>query len=285
MVAADPLRVALVGYGLAGESFHAPLLRATEGIELAAVVTSDPDRRRRARAACPGAMLVENASTLWSRASDLGIEVAVVATPNKTHVPIAMDAFAAGLSVVVDKPLAATADDGRRLAAEAERRALLLSVFHNRRWDGDFRTVKRLVDDGTLGEVWRFESRYERSRPQRSIEAWRERGDPAEAGGLLFDLGSHLVDQAVALFGPPASVYAELDRRRAGTVVDDDAFVALRHPTVSDRTFGRAPSPAGPGPAFVSSGHDRVTSSGAWTRRKKHSGEESCPANPALRGG
>jgi len=225
----DLRRVALVGYGLAGATFHAPLLRATQGIELAVVVTSDPDRRRRVGVAYPGAVVVEDVSTLLVRASGLGIDLVVVATPNKTHVPIAMEALGAGLSVVVDKPLAATADDGRRVAAEAERRGLLLSVFHNRRWDGDFLTVKRLLDDGALGEVRRFESRYERWRPQRRVEAWRERGDPAEAGGLLFDLGSHLIDQAVVLFGPPASVYAELERRRPGTAVDDDVFVALGH--------------------------------------------------------
>jgi predicted dehydrogenase len=227
--AAGPVRVALVGYGLAGETFHAPLLRATEGIELAAVVTSDPDRRRRAAGAHPGLVLVENPSALWPRASDLGIELVVVATPNRAHVPIAMDALGAGLSVVVDKPLAATAEDGRRLAAEAERCGLLLSVFHNRRWDGDFLTVRRLVDAGTLGEVWRFESRYERWRPERNVEAWRERADPADAGGLLYDLGSHLIDQAVVLFGPAVSVYAELERRRVGAEVDDDTFIVLEH--------------------------------------------------------
>jgi predicted dehydrogenase len=227
--AAGPVRVALVGYGLAGETFHGPLLRATDGIELAAVVTSDPDRRRRAGGAYPDLVLVENPSALWPRASELGIELVVVATPNRTHVPIAMEALGAGLSVVVDKPLAATAQDGRRLAAEAERRGLLLSAFHNRRWDGDFLTVRRLLDAGALGEVWRLESRYERWRPQRHVGAWRERSDPADAGGLLFDLGSHLIDQAVVLFGPPVSVYAELERRRVGADVDDDTFVALEH--------------------------------------------------------
>jgi predicted dehydrogenase len=227
--AAGPVRVALIGYGLAGETFHAPLLRATEGIQLAAIVTSDPDRRRRAGAAHRGVVLVDNPSALWPRASELGIELVVVATPNRTHAPIAMDALGAGLSVVVDKPLAAAAEDGRRVAAEAERRGLLLSVFQNRRWDGDFLTVRRLVDSGTLGEVLRFESRFERWRPQRPLQAWREWADPADAGGLLFDLGSHLIDQAVVLFGPPVSVYAELDRRRPGTEVDDDAFIALEH--------------------------------------------------------
>ncbi|MEN3315432.1 MAG: scyllo-inositol 2-dehydrogenase [Acidimicrobiaceae bacterium] len=229
MGAADPVRVALVGYGLAGETFHAPLIGATEGIELAAVVTSDADRRRRAGRAHPAAERLGDVASLWTSASHLGIELVVVAAPNRAHVPLAMDALGAGLSVVVDKPFAATAADARRVAAEAERRGLVLSVFHNRRWDGDFLTVQRLVDAGTLGEVWRFESRYERWRPRRQVEAWRERADPADAGGLLFDLGSHLIDQAVLLFGPPRTVYAELERRRTGAEVDDDVFVALDH--------------------------------------------------------
>ena len=153
----------------------------------------------------------------------------VVAAPNRAHVPVALDALAAGLHVVVDKPLAVTAEDGRRVVDEAERRGLVLSVFHNRRWDGDFLTIRRLVGEGVLGDVWRFESRFERWRPERMASAWRERGDLAEGGGLLMDLGSHLIDQAVVLFGPPVTVYAELSRRRPGAEVDDDTFVALEH--------------------------------------------------------
>jgi predicted dehydrogenase len=133
-----------------------------------------------------------------------------------------------GLPVVVDKPLAATAAEGRELVEEARRRGVALTVFQNRRWDGDYLTVRRLVREGVLGEVLRFESRFERWRPTVS-ERWRERPEPEEAGGLLFDLGAHLVDQAVQLLGPPVSVYAELDRRRPGAQVDDDAFLALTH--------------------------------------------------------
>ncbi len=219
---------------MAGEVFHAPLIEAVAGLELAAIVTRDPERRRRATAAHPHAALVDSTADLWSAAGDLGLRLVVVAAPNRAHAPAALDALAAGLHVVVDKPLAVTAEDGRRVVAEAERRGLVLSVFHNRRWDGDFLTVRRLLDDGELGDVWRFESRFERWRPERlaeawRAEAWRERGDPAEGGGLLMDLGSHLIDQAVVLFGPPVSVYAELGRRRPGADVDDDTFVALEH--------------------------------------------------------
>lgn len=224
-----PVRVALVGYGMAGRIFHGPFIEATPGIELAAVVTSDAGRQEQARAAHPKAALVATTDELWAVAPELGVELVVVATPNRAHVPVALAALAAGLAVVVDKPLAPTAADGRRVVEEAARRGLLLSVFHNRRWDGDFLTVRRLVSAGALGRVWRFESRYERWRPERRQDAWRERGDPGEGGGLLADLGSHLIDQAIVLFGPPVSVYGETARRRPGAEVDDDTFVALEH--------------------------------------------------------
>lgn len=224
------MRVALVGYGLAGRAFHAPFIAATAGIELTAIVTSDPQRRAHAEAVHPGAVLVESTEALWAAVGDLGVELAVVAAPNRAHVPVALAALEAGLGVVVDKPLAATAEAGQRIVAEAERRGLFLSVFHNRRWDGDFLTVRRLVEAGELGPVWRFESRYERWRPDREPDAWRERAGAEDAGGLLADLGSHLIDQAIVLFGRPVSVYAEVRGRRPGAAVDDDTFVALEHP-------------------------------------------------------
>ena len=220
------IRVALVGYGLAGASFHAPLIAATPDLRLAAVVTTDAARGARARAEHPGVAVVERADALWSRTPE--VDLVVVASPNRTHVPLALAALAAGLPVVVDKPLAATAAEARAVVDEARRRGLLLTVFQNRRWDGDFLTLRRLLADGALGEVRRFESRFERWRPALR-GGWREQGTPEEAGGLLYDLGSHLVDQALQLFGPARQVYAELDRRRAGAEVDDDAFVALTH--------------------------------------------------------
>src|SRR5690606_9223468 len=142
--------------------------------------------------------------------------------------PLATTALKAGLPVVVDKPLAGTAAEARELAALAEERGLLLSVFQNRRWDNDFLTLKKLVADGELGDVYRFESRFERWRPQLK-GGWRESGDPAEIGGLLYDLGSHVVDQALVLFGPVTSVYAESDVRREGALADDDTVIALTH--------------------------------------------------------
>ncbi|MPY64547.1 Gfo/Idh/MocA family oxidoreductase [Streptomyces spongiae] len=221
-----PLRVALVGYGLAGSVFHAPLIAATEGLVLDTVVTRSPERREQARAEFPDVRFADSPDELWDRAGEL--DLVVVASPNKTHVPVATAALEAGLAVVVDKPLAGTAAEARELAALAEERGLLLSVFQNRRWDHDFLTLRKLVTEGELGDVWRFESRFERWRPQLK-GGWRESGDPAEIGGLLYDLGSHVVDQALVLFGPVTQVYAEALVRREGAEADDDTFIALTH--------------------------------------------------------
>ncbi|MCG8967369.1 MULTISPECIES: Gfo/Idh/MocA family oxidoreductase [Streptomyces] len=221
-----PLRVGLVGYGLAGSVFHAPLIAATEGLALDTVVTSNPDRQRQARDAFPDVRTVATPDELFDRAAEL--DLIVIASPNKTHVPLARRALEAGLPAVVDKPVAGTAAEARELAALAEERGLLLSVFQNRRWDNDFLTLRKLLDEGALGDVWRFESRFERWRPEPK-GGWRESGDPAEIGGLLYDLGSHVVDQALVLFGPATQVYAESVVRRAGAEADDDTFIAITH--------------------------------------------------------
>jgi predicted dehydrogenase len=220
------IRVGLIGYGLAGSVFHAPLIVTTPGLRLAVVVTGDPERGQQARSAHPGVRVIASADELWTRPGT--IDLAVVATPNRTHVPLARAAIDAGVPVVVDKPLAVTAADGRRLVDESRRRGVMLTVFQNRRWDGDFLTLRRLLADAALGDPLRFESRFERWRPTPK-GGWRERGAPDEAGGLLYDIGSHLVDQALCLFGPATHVYAEADRRRPGIEVDDDTFLALTH--------------------------------------------------------
>ncbi|MFI1829982.1 Gfo/Idh/MocA family oxidoreductase [Streptomyces sp. NPDC020412] len=224
--AGTPLAVGLVGYGLAGSVFHAPLIAATPGLVLDTVVTSDPTRQDQARAEHPGVRIATAPDELWRRTDEL--DLVVIASPNRTHVPLATAALRASLAVVVDKPVAGTAAEARDLAALAAERGLLFSVFHNRRWDNDFRTVARLVESGDLGVVQRFESRFERWRP-RPKGGWRESGDPQEIGGLLYDLGSHVVDQALVLFGPVVRVYAESDVRRAGAEADDDTFFALTH--------------------------------------------------------
>ena len=223
---APPIRVALLGYGLAGAVFHAPLIAAVDGLALAAIVTQSEERRSQARREHPGAALLGSAEEVWERAGE--VDLVVVASPNRFHVSLARAAVAASRAVVVDKPLAASADEARALVRDARERGVLLTVFQNRRWDGDFLTVRQLLEADELGTVARFESRFERWRPQLS-GGWRESGEPEDAGGLLYDLGSHLIDQALQLFGPAAEVYAELNARRAGARTDDDTFVALTH--------------------------------------------------------
>jgi scyllo-inositol 2-dehydrogenase (NADP+) len=220
------IRVGIIGYGLAGSIFHAPLVASTSGLAVAAIVTGNPERRERAAREHPAAAIYPTADAMLERAADL--DLAVVATPNRDHARLGVAAMEAGLAVVVDKPMATTAADAARLIETATRTGRLLTVFHNRRWDSDFATVRQLIAGDLLGPVVRFESRYERSRPAVRPGAWRETTSIEEGGGLLFDLGAHLIDQARLLFGPPLSVYAEASTRRPGAAVDDDIFVALR---------------------------------------------------------
>jgi scyllo-inositol 2-dehydrogenase (NADP+) len=225
MAGGGPLRVGIAGYGLAGEVFHAPLVAAVDGLSVAAVVTRNDERGQRARAAYPGVRVAAHVDELWGQ-----IDLLVVAAPNSAHVPLALAAIERGVAVVVDKPLAVSAPEGERVVAAAEATGVPLTVFQSRRLDGDFLTLRRLLAEGRLGEVGRFESRFERFRPEVAADRWREAGDAAAGGGLLLDLGAHLVDQARELFGPPLRVYAEMAARRPGARVDDDTFVALEHP-------------------------------------------------------
>lgn len=216
----------IVGYGIGGRVFHAPLVAATAGLTPAVIVTANPERAERARAEHPEAEVVPSPDDLFAQADDL--DLIVVSTPNRTHVPLAMRAIDAGKPVVVDKPFAPTAAEAEQITDAARAAEVGLTVFQNRRFDSDFLTVRTVLDSGRLGEVFRFESRYDRWVPK-PRDNWRELGDPAEAGGLLYDLGAHIIDQALQLFGPATEVYAELDQRRPGVEVDDDVFVALRH--------------------------------------------------------
>lgn len=219
------LRAAIVGYGLAGRFFHAPLIAATDGLEVAAVVTSSEQRRREVAAEHPGARVAASVDELWAGTPP---QLVVVATPNRAHVEIASAAIDRGVPVVVDKPVAITAGDAQALVERASAVGVLLTVFQNRRWDTDQLTLRRLMAEGALGDVTRYESRFERWRPEVDRTKWRESEPPEHGGGVLLDLGSHLVDQALTLFGRAAYVYAELDSRR-GLAAEDDVFIALRH--------------------------------------------------------
>jgi scyllo-inositol 2-dehydrogenase (NADP+) len=224
--AGNPIRVGLIGFGLGGASFHAPLIAATKGMTLASVVTANPERHARARAGYPGLHVASDPDWLWRNAAEH--DLVVISTPNRSHVPLALAALDAGLPVVIDKPFAATASDARRVLDAGKAKNLAVSAYHIRRWDSECLTLQDLIAKGALGQVLRFESRLERWRPE-AKGGWKELGSPEEAGGLLYDIGSHLIDQALYLFGPVREIYAERDIRRAGVEADDDVFVALNH--------------------------------------------------------
>ena len=206
-----PIRTAVVGFGLAGQVFHAPFLTTDDAYALELVVTASPER----------AAVATLDDALAARP-----DLVVVATPPASHVRVARAALEAGSAVVIDKPMSTDVADGRALIERAEELGRPLTVFQNRRWDGDFRTVQRLVADGALGRVHRFESRFERWKPQEP-KAWKAESSWREGGGALFDFGSHLIDQALVLFGPARLAHAELSRHHRAA--EDDVFLALEH--------------------------------------------------------
>jgi len=216
----DPIRVALIGYGFAGRTFHAPLIRAVPGLSLVLVASSDPVR---VQADLPG---VAVASDPVQAATDPRVDLVVIASPNHSHAPLARAALASGRHVVVDKPLTPTLAEARELASLARGCGRMLSVFQNRRWDSDFLAVRQAIAAGRIGDVVHFESRIERYRPQVRAR-WREQAGPAS--GLWWDLGPHLVDQALQLFGRPRSIVASLVAQRDGAATDDWAHVVLEY--------------------------------------------------------
>jgi predicted dehydrogenase len=232
----SPVRFGLVGYGFGGRYFHAPLLGAAPECEFIGVVTTSPDRRALVAAEHPGAPTFASLEEL--RAA--GAEAVAISTPADTHTPLTEQALGLGLAVVCDKPFALDAASARRTVELAERLGLPLAPYQNRRWDSDFLTVRALVDAGALGEVTRFESRFERLAP--------EAGPGAAGGGTLLDFGAHLVDQALVLLGPVTSVYAEWRLRENG--LDDDVFVALEHAGGARSHLWGSWSQGAPGPRY-----------------------------------
>jgi scyllo-inositol 2-dehydrogenase (NADP+) len=216
------------------------------GLALASVVTSNEDRASAARSAHPGADILPAAADLFSAAAQH--DLVVVAAPNRHHAALGLAAIEAGLHVVIDKPLAVTSEEGRRLADAAASHGVVASVFHNRRWDGDFMTLRRLASEHGLGDLLRLESRFERWRPEVDRGKWREGGSLEDAGGVLFDLGPHVIDQALVLLGPARSVYAEVLTLRPGAEVDDDFFLALEHESGARSHLWGTMMAAQPGP-------------------------------------
>ncbi|SQI93956.1 oxidoreductase ydgJ [Klebsiella oxytoca] len=217
----DAIRVGLIGYGYASKTFHAPLISGTPGMTLAAVASSDENK---VHADWPAMPVVSGPERILN---DPNIDLVVIPTPNDTHFPLAKAALEAGKHVVVDKPFTVTLSQARELEALAKSGGRLLSVFHNRRWDSDFLTVKALINEGLLGEVGYFESHFDRYRPQ-VRNRWREQGGPGS--GIWYDLAPHLLDQVVNLFGLPVSMQVDLAQLRPGSQSTDYFHAVLAWP-------------------------------------------------------
>lgn len=217
----DTIRVGLIGYGYASKTFHAPLIAGTLGMELAAIASSDESK---VKVDWPGVRVVAEPRHLFN---DPTIDLIVIPTPNDTHFPLAKAALEAGKHVVVDKPFTVTLSQARELDALARSVGRVLSVFHNRRWDSDFLTLRALLAEGTLGEVAYFESHFDRFRPQ-VRDRWREQAGPGS--GIWYDLGAHLLDQALTLFGLPVSLTVDLAQLRPGAKATDYFHAVLHYP-------------------------------------------------------
>lgn len=210
--------VGLVGYGLAGRAFHAPYVQATPGLTLRAVVSRDAPK---VHADLPQVAVEPDVAALLARSD---IDLVVVASPDQFHAENALASLATGRHVVIDKPFATSLTDARRIAAEGEERGLIVTAFHNRRWDADFLTLRRLIAEGALGEIVELESRFDRFRPA-VAESWKE----ARAAGPWQDLGPHLIDQALLLFGRPIAITLDLATLRNGAPAPDYAHATLRY--------------------------------------------------------
>ncbi|HZZ14790.1 MAG TPA: Gfo/Idh/MocA family oxidoreductase [Candidatus Sulfotelmatobacter sp.] len=225
------VRVGLLGFGLAGQAFHAAVIRGVRGMELACIL------ERRGTKAQEKYPEVRVARTLDELLSDEGIQLCVIATPNDSHFELARACLLAGRDVVVDKPFAPTLRESEELVRLAAERGRLITVYQDRRWDGDFLTVKKLVASGRLGKIAEYECRFDRFRLEPKANAWRERADQPGAG-VLFDLGPHVIDQALVLFGEPRAITASAFCQRETSQVDDSFDVCMEYPGL--RALGRA---------------------------------------------
>jgi scyllo-inositol 2-dehydrogenase (NADP+) len=241
------VRVGLIGFGLAGQAFHAPVIRGVPGMELACILER---RGTRAREKYPE---VRVARTLEELLADNEIQLCVVATPNDSHFEYAQACLMAGRDVVVDKPFAPTLAESEKLVHLAAECGRLITVYQDRRWDGDFTTIKEIVASGKLGTVVEYECRFDRFRLEAKANAWRERADQPGAG-VLFDLGPHVIDQALVLFGEPRAIMASAFCQRETSQVDDAFDVCMQYTNSGSelRAMGRARIIAyAPGPHFL----------------------------------
>jgi scyllo-inositol 2-dehydrogenase (NADP+) len=240
-----PIRTGIIGFGLSGRVFHAPFIATNPAFRLDLIATGDPERAAVASSQHPGAMIVASPLALLDRAGDL--DLVVLASPAHTHLEQGLAALEAGAGVVIDKPFVPTVLDAKKLIEKSEEVSRLLAVFQNRRWDGDFLTVKRLLAEGALGSIHRFESTFERWGGA-NRDRWQDTTTIDQGAGITYDLGSHLIDQALQLFGPATVEDAELQIVRAGSVSDDDSFISLLHSSGvrSHLTMSRVAGQSGP---------------------------------------
>jgi predicted dehydrogenase len=220
------IRTGVIGFGTSGRVFHTPFIEANPEFSLDVIVTANAERASAAASLYPNTRVVASADELFAAELDL----VVIGSPSGTHVSLAHRALDAGLAVVVDKPFSVTETEGLSLIGRAEELGLPITVFQNRRWDGDFLTLRELIASGALGEIRRFESRFEWWKPDVK-KSWKADATTADGGGILYDLGAHLIDQAIQLFGRVTDVYSEVAAQRPGGAADDDVFVSLLHQT------------------------------------------------------
>jgi len=216
------IEVGLIGFGLAGRAFHAPVIRAVPGLRLAAILL------RSGNEAAQKYTDVQIVRSLEELLALKDIRLVVIATPNDTHFALAKQCLAAGKDVVVDKPFTTTLEEARTLVKFAQEAGRLITVYQNRRYDGDFQAIRKLVEEGTLGRIVRFETNYDRFRPLLKPAAWRE--STRAGNGILFDIGPHLIDHALVLFGLPEAVTADVRIEREGGVADDAFDIMLHYP-------------------------------------------------------
>jgi scyllo-inositol 2-dehydrogenase (NADP+) len=251
------VRVGLIGFGLAGQAFHAPVIRGVQGMELACILERHTSN---ARQKYPEVRIARNLDEMLS---DKTIGLVVVATPNDSHFSYTKACLEAGRDVVVDKPFTPTMAEAEQLVQLAADRGRLITVYQDRRWDGEFHTVKQLLKAGALGSVAEYEARFDRFRLDSKPGAWREVPDHP-AAGVLWDLGPHLIDQALVLFGEPESIWASAFCQRQSSKIDDSFDVHMEYPTLRAtlraRILAYAPGPHllihGTGGSFIKYGMD-----------------------------
>jgi len=235
------MRVGIAGYGLAGRSFHGPLLKGC-GFDVVAIATSNSTRARQAKDDFPLATIAPDFANLLKQNLDL----VVIATANKVHAEQAKAAIAAGIPVVIDKPAARTAAETAEIFKAAKDAAVPVTVFYNRLWDSDALTIKHVVRNGLIGKPFRLDSRFERFRPQLNPASWRENEAPENGGGLLLDLQTHLISTALDWFGPAQLVHAQIRTIRGES--EDDVLLALKHETGVDSYLSASAIAGNPGP-------------------------------------